>query len=62
MKNRVLIKLSGSGDGLPDPGEGGRCTKESYWNSTSAQTIFGKLHPVGVAVRVALGSIYKSDA
>lgn len=26
------------------------CAKEKYWNSTSSQTIVGKLHLVGVAV------------
>lgn len=37
----------------------GHIAKEKYWNSTSRQTILGKLHPVGVAVWVALKSMYK---
>lgn len=39
----------------------GHIAKEKYWNSTSRQTILGKLHPVGVAVWVALKSMYKSE-
>lgn len=35
---------------ITDSDKNGHCAKEKYWNSTSRQTILGKLHPAGVAV------------
>lgn len=51
MTNCGYRQLSGSGDGpVSNSGQNGSCTKEKYWNSTSGQTILGKLHPVVTAV------------
>lgn len=36
-------------------------SKEKYRNSNSRRSISGKLHPVGVAARVALGFMRRSE-